>query len=125
MHPHGLVEVPGTGEVDVHDPLPLLERHLLGRGTVTDAGVGEEDVDVTECLGRGSNRLGYLGLVCDVTAHGDGSPSCGLDAVGDITGRGLVDIDHGHRRAVLSEGLGDGQTQARSAAGDERGLAGQ
>ena len=45
---HGLVEVPRAREVDVEHALPLLERHLLGRGTVADAGVGER--------GRGCRR---------------------------------------------------------------------
>ena len=37
-----------TGQIDINHPLPLLERHVLGRRCPGDAGVVDENVDLAE-----------------------------------------------------------------------------
>ena len=66
-------------QVDVHHPLPLFERHLLGRRGVGDAGAVDRERQRTQHLLRLLDRGGQGRAVDDVAGHDQRAPALLLD----------------------------------------------
>ena len=123
-------------EVDVDHPVPPLVGVRLERtvvvarplgsgppadeaGARVDARVGEGDVEPAVRRDRGVERgieAGVIGhvddLAANVVARTDETSDLGLDGL-------AVDIEDRHRRAVLRQRLGERQSQAARATGDD------
>jgi hypothetical protein len=64
--------VKGAGEIDRQDRIPLLDRELLDRGNMLDAGIVDEDVDAAELAAREVDHGGDVAALADVgAAEGD------------------------------------------------------
>ena len=130
-----LHHVPGGGakgveraiEVDAHDAIPLLGRHIHKGSlpTAADAGIGKAAIDAPE----GGNRLGEAGLhgrfVADVAFERQNPPAgffkLGLGG-GVLSGVGAPDSDI---RAGLRGGPRDAEADAAIAAGNQGDFAGE
>ena len=116
--------VEGRGEVDGDDGVPLLDRELLDRRHVLDAGVVDQDVDRAEvALGLG-DHVGDLVVAQHVGGIEGDARAQRLDLrdrlLVVLLGAEAVDDDIG---AVLGERHGDAVADARGRAGDDGGLA--
>lgn len=103
--------------VDVHRPLPLLDRHLFDRGRRSrDARVVHETVDAAEPRDGFRYRLPDRIFVRDVRPYGE-------RPVADLVGR-LVDAvassGDGYGSALFGERDGDLAPDTSAAAGDKR-----
>ena len=83
---HGLREQESSGEVRVHDLVPLLKRHFFDRGSPRNARIINKDVDAAEILqSRCHHFLNRCGIF-HVAAEGEG-----LDTqAGQLVGRFLT-----------------------------------
>jgi hypothetical protein len=97
--------VPST----VEDAVPLLVGVVLDGTDGADARVVDEDVQATEPFGGLRHGRAYRGVVAEV----------GLDGDQRLGGDGGVEVEDGHRGAVLGEHPGRGQPDAGRAAGDD------
>ena len=110
-------------EVDVQDPQPVRDRHLLDRSAEHHAGVVHQDVRRAEHGRRRRDQRLDVGVAGDVAAHRQGTAPARLDLSPDLGQAGVVDVGQHDRRALGGEGQGRGPTDAAGRAGDDSGLA--
>src|SRR5262249_38112287 len=92
LAPNALAEQEGSGEIDVDDRLPFLQRHILGRSAPRDARVVDQYVDLAKRLNRPvNNRLNVIGIG-DVAQH----PLAPVTAAAEVF--------HGWRQPLLPSG---------------------
>ena len=91
--------------VDVYDPLPVVEVHVLDFAADTDARIVEDIVQSSALGGCLVDEAPYVFLVRYVQFHGLGSSARGLQARRYISCLFLVDVGNHHMGPVLPEFL--------------------
>src|SRR5207247_6760287 len=108
-----------AGGIHRQEPVPVLQRGLLHRRRVADAGVVHEDVHVAEPGLRLAGEGAYAFWVGDVARDRPRPPSGRAELRGDgleaVRGPGR----HDHGRARLGERAGHGQPDTPAAARDD------
>ena len=110
-------------EVDRLLALPVGERHGLDRRHDADAGIGDHDVEAAKVLLGLGDHARPRRLVAHVVMKVARLAARLGDALDDALAQRVVDIGDQHRRALARQRLGTGLANARSAAGDDGGLA--
>jgi hypothetical protein len=109
----------GAGEIDGHDPRPLLRRHVLERAHQVDPGAVDDPVESAQRgdgLGDGGAHLALVGHVAYERRR----------AVGPRLRQGrLVAIEHGHPGPFALEEARDREADARGRPGHEHPAPGQ
>src|SRR2546421_716041 len=105
-----LRDPPGTGEVGLDHPGPLLLGHPQQQRVLGDPGVRDQYLDRPQLRLDGAERGVHLSRVGDVA----------LDAEESFRRAGTA-VRHGHLVALLRERLGDGQADPPVTPGDEHG----
>ena len=111
-------------QVDANDGVPLLDRELLDRRDVLDAGIVDEDVDGAEIplgLGHHLRDLARAQHVGRIESDAGAVRRTGLDG-GRIVGRRAEAVEH-DIGACRGERLGDAEADAGGRAGDDGCLA--
>jgi hypothetical protein len=122
---HRLHDVEGRGQVDGEDRVPALDREVLDRAGVLDAGVVDHDVDRPERARGRVDQAGGLVGAGQVGLHVGAARAAGL---GQLRGNRLAlrrrfDAVHDDMGAGLRHRLGDGQADALGGAGNQCGAA--
>jgi hypothetical protein len=117
--------VEGGGQVDGDDPVPLVDREVLHRGDVLDAGVVDQDVQPTELVMRRGDHLGDLAGPGHVGAVVEGLDSVlMLDAAARrLDGGHLAQTVEDDIAALCGQGLRHGQADTAGGSGDDSRLA--
>lgn len=78
--PGGTGALVGTGDVDLHDEVPVLVCEVLEANVTEDTGIVDEDIDAAKGLDGGVDDLV---TILDAVVVGDGLAASGLDLVDD------------------------------------------
>ena len=117
-------------DIDLHDPAPLLRRHLSHPARTTDPDIVVEAVEPAEPRERLGHHRVCLPLVSDIGDEGGGGPTFRLDHRHGAFGALAVEIDDKDfgpgacKQDRCSPPVADAVIR-RSAAGDDRHLAGK
>src|SRR5262249_57758332 len=85
--------------------------------------VVRRDAEAAECLARVAPDAAAVGVPGQVAGEAVGGSAGALDLVDGVGDPALVDVGHGHRRALSREEDGPRAPDARGGSGDQRGLA--
>lgn len=80
VRPSGTGALVGTGDVDLHDEIPVLVCEVLEADVAEDTSIVDEDIDTSKGLDGGVNDL-FAKL--DAVVVGNGLAASGLDFVDD------------------------------------------
>ena len=107
-------------QVDRHDALPFVVRHLQESGRRADGGVVDQDVDGAEALQGPRRQPVHVRADADVAEHGHGLDAMGEGLPGDgVAGRLVARaVDH-HVEAVPGQGEDDGAADIAPRPGDQ------
>ena len=97
---------------------------LEERAEAVETGVVDEHGGGTQTRPHLGDRGVEAGTVGDVHGQADGGAARGRDLGRGIVGGLAVEVEHGDRQAVGGQPLGDGEADARAAAGDDGGALG-
>ena len=96
-----------AGQIDGHQPPPLLGRPLVERGLTTGTRIVEQDADPAHGHRRGIDGVAETVGIGDVRRVG-----CPAYLRGDLAGGIAIDVDHRHRRPFLGHPQGRGPSDA-------------
>lgn len=121
----GLQAIEDRAEVDVDDLAPVLRRLLHQRNMLTlDAGIVVREIETAEARDDGGDKAGHSVLVADIGSEvGRLATGCD-DRLHRRPPRRLVYVCHRYGGPGAGEGRRTRPTDARTAARDERDLAG-
>ena len=113
-----------AAQVDVHDGVPVLDRHLEDQVVADDAGIVDQDGRGTK-LHRDSfhGSLDLIGLA-DVDTHGEGTATGRRDRQHRLGARAFIEVQDCDRVSVLRQTNGRCGSDASGCAGDDRGSLG-
>ena len=99
-------------EVNVNDPVPLVQGHLLSGSPGADAGIGHHNIQAAHLFRGSPDHGGNLLLIGDITGHGIHRSALLAQFLGGGVDGFLIDVGNGHHGACRAEGLGNGQSQS-------------